>query len=311
MLRILKSNNGSVTLEAAFLMPLIILVFVAFAGIINAVAAQACINDSLCKTADFMSKYAFCYNEKGVERLERTAIKKIDELLSEHIESEKIREKIYEYIDFDKLVDYADDYVYRQIAHGIFHVYMEENRIYKSGFINIDDYSLEGSTFFNGNDDIVLKISADCGLLNLKSAVRVGCWSEGKMSSVIVSNQNVWALDNFSRGRTIRDVFGGTLPYNFPVIAVYAYGSAIAIKSLDHTADTYKDADRFEKEIRSMIDNLARYDGEEDMPISSKTLTLVIPENQMTPAQSSVMGRMMSYASANGIFLDLQLYQES
>ena len=81
--------------------------------------------------------------------------------------------------------------------------------------------------------------------------------------------------------------------------------------SLDHTADTYKDADKFEKEIRSMIDNLARYEGEEDMPISSKTLTLVIPENQMTPAQSSVMGRMISYASANGIFLDLQLYQQS
>lgn len=311
MLRILRNNKGSITVEAAVLTPLIILVFVAFTCIISAVAAQACINDSLCKTADFMAKYAFCYNEKGLERLENTAVEKIDSVISKYVESEKIKEKIYKFIDFGKVIDYADDYIYRQIAHGVFHMYMEENKIYKSGFITIDDYSFEESTFFNGNDDIVLKVRADCGPFSVKSAVRVGCWSEGKMSSVIVSNQNVWDLDNFTRGRIIRDIFGGTLPYNFPVIAVYSNGSAIAIKSLDHTADTYKDADKLEKEIRVMIDNLAGYEGEEDMKIRTKTLTLVMPENKMSRLQSNAIGKMLTYASSNGIFLDLQLYQES
>lgn len=311
MARILKNNNGTICIEAAVLLPIVILLFVFFICIINCVAAQACVNESLCKTADFMAKYAFFYNENGVHKLEDSILDKIDELLSKYVESENIKDKIYKYVDFSKLINYADDYVYRQIAHGIFLMYMEENTIYKSGFVDISNYNFDGSCFFNGDDDIVLKVSAECGVFSVKSAVRVGCWSEGKISSVIVSNKNVWDMDNFTRGKTIRDIFGGTLPYNYPVIAAYSHGTAISIKSIDHTADTYNDSIKFENEIRSMIDKLSDYEGTEDMPIKQRHLLLVMPTNQMTTAQSSIIGKMISYAVAKNVFINIQIYQES
>ena len=311
MVHILKSKKGSASLEAAMLLPVVILLFVFFISILNCIASQACINESLCKTADFMAKYAFCYNEHGVQKIEENIFEKIDELLSKYIESDNVRDKIYKYVDFNKLIGYADDYVHQQLAREIFKFYLEENVIYKSGFVSIDSYDLSESSFFNGNDDIVLKISAKCGMFSVKSAVCAGSWNEGKISSIIVSNQNVWEMDNFTRGKTLRDIFGGTLPYNFPVIAAYSHGTAISIKSIDHTSETYKNSDKFEKEIRSMIDKLADYTGTDDMQVRQRQLMLIMPANKMSIEQSSVIGKVISYANVKNVFLNIQIYQES
>ncbi|MBE7067097.1 MAG: hypothetical protein E7385_06055 [Ruminococcaceae bacterium] len=308
---ILKEKKGSVSLEAAILLPLIIILFVVFICLINCVIAQDCINQSLYKTADFMSRYAFVYNEKGMKTLEKKVFEKIDELISEYIESEKIRDKIYQYIDFNKLVEYTDDLIYRQIALGVFHIYLNESELYKKGLLRIEDITFEESKFFNSNDDIVLKVKAKSGMFHLKSAIRIGCWIGGKFDSSIVSSDNVWDMDNFTRGRTLRDIFGGTLPYDYPVIAAYSNGTGISIKSIDHTAASYQTGNHFEMTIRQMIDKLADYKGDNNRPVTSRILILVMPENKMNINQNSSMSRIISYANTKNVFLDIQLYQES
>ena len=54
---------------------------------------------------------------------------------------------------------------------------------------------------------------------------------------------SVWMLDNFSRGQIIRRAMGGDLPYDFPVIARFSGGEAVMIKSLDLTAPGYQQID--------------------------------------------------------------------
>ena len=109
----------------------------------------------------------------------------------------------------------------------------------------------------------------------------------------------------------MRDIFGGTLPYDYPVIAAYSNGTGISIKSLDHTAASYQTGNHFETTIRQMIDKLADFQGKEDKPVTSRTLILVMPENKMTVQQNSSMSRILSYAVTKNVFLDIQLYQES
>lgn len=309
--RIRKDKNGSISLETAIILPMVIILFVLFVCLIRGAMIQFCVNDSLYKTADFMARYAFIYSEEGIENIEGKVLEKLDELLNKYIASDSIRKKIYEKVDFNKLINNADDYLYRQIAYVVFMTYLENNTLYKKGLIDIDNISFDESEFFNGQEDILLKIRARCDVIDIKSSVRVGAWTQDKFNSVIVSNMNIWELDNLIRGQIIRQIFGATLPLNHPVIAAYTNGTAISIKSLDHTAQTYADKHKFEMTIRNMIENLSEYKGTDDMNISTRILILVMPENKMTVAQNSVMPSLLSFAASKNVKLDIQLYQES
>ncbi len=72
---------------------------------------------------------------------------------------------------------------------------------------------------------------------------------------------SLWQLDNFTRGQAFRSLLGGTLPYDFPVIAAFEQGEATAIKSVDLTRPTYQAAAAFETQIGSCLDSLAAFQG--------------------------------------------------
>ncbi len=74
-------------------------------------------------------------------------------------------------------------------------------------------------------------------------------------------SESVWKLDNFTRGRKLRERFGGNLPANYPVIARFEAGEALSIKSMDLTRPTYADPQAVQERIMAQVNELAAFQG--------------------------------------------------
>ena len=102
-------------------------------------------------------------------------------------------------------------------------------------------------------------------------------------------DDGIWQLGNLSRGKILREKFGANLPFNYPVIAQYINGSAISITSIDLTAPTYENQENIIKLIGRKMTALAEFRGYQsssaDYPaissdnIKVRKLLLIIPEN--------------------------------
>lgn len=101
---------------------------------------------------------------------------------------------------------------------------------------------------------------------------------------------DIWSLSNFERGQRFRELFGGNLPFSFPVIARWDGRTATSIKSMDLTAPSYSTAYMASRQLERHLLELANFQGAayknkgqeyfvlaED--IRTKELILIIPKN--------------------------------
>ena len=128
--------------------------------------------------------------------------------------------------------------------------------------------------------------------------------------------EEIWQLDNFSRGRRFRQLYGANLPDDFPVIASFSAGEAVMIKSIDLTAPTYKSEHEVRRTICRMIDDLSAFMGAQyvrsDQQVSitaesikSRRLLLIIPENSRQSWLSNLLSEVAGYAEACSVILDV------
>lgn len=99
----------------------------------------------------------------------------------------------------------------------------------------------------------------------------------------------VWSLDNFSRGRILREKFGSNLPFNYPVISEFRDGTAHSVRSMDLTAPGYRDPSSARAAIENELSELAAFQGYESKnghapsiradEIKRRKWTLIIPQN--------------------------------
>lgn len=126
-------------------------------------------------------------------------------------------------------------------------------------------------------------------------------------------SDSVWMLDNFSRGKAIRTWFGGDLPHDFPVIAEFSDGTATSIKSLDVTAPTYSSREAFSRKVTSCIDQLSGFSGARyekngasihisENEICQRQLVLVIPENGTRTWLEQELANLGVHAQNKGVF---------
>ena len=133
--------------------------------------------------------------------------------------------------------------------------------------------------------------------------------------------EDIWSLDNFTRGRKIRKLFGANLPFTFPVLASFNYGSGTAtmIKSMDLTSASYQNIERVSKKIKFHIEELEAYNGQEkpwgqdkiiikNNNIIKRQLILVIPNNPITSVVELEIEQCKLYAQSKGINLKIQKY---
>lgn len=132
----------------------------------------------------------------------------------------------------------------------------------------------------------------------------------------------IWMLDNFSRGKRFRTLFGANLPDDFPVIARFEQGEAVMIKSIDLTAPTYQKQQYTEQHLERMIRRLAEFSGasyrKKDVTIqinagtiSQKRLLLIIPTNSSQQFLDTTIANLTSYAEAAQIRLQIVRYGKS
>jgi hypothetical protein len=132
----------------------------------------------------------------------------------------------------------------------------------------------------------------------------------------------IWSMDNFSRGRKLRQLFGGNLPDNYPVIAAAYHSEIISIKSVDLTAPSYQDPAHVRHTVMGFVRLLADFDVNGRQPrqldveldarlIKSRRLRLIIPNNSTQPWLANVLDSLREQAAALSVTLEIVYYGQS
>ncbi len=320
--------DGSVSLETCLLMPVIIGVLIFGLRIVQTVTAVNCLDRALYKTARLMSDYGLLYHEYGLEQLENDALTSIGNFIKEKTGSSTAGNVMFRFFFLRECAMGADDLLYTEASQKICEYYLNTDPLIKNGYISADKLSFSGSKYYNGNDDIELYASYRLfGWLKVGSSIRTRAWIRGNdpLLSINESGVTVWQLNNFARGKILRSIFGGNLPYDYPVLSAYDENKreATVIKSIDLTAPYYQSEGNLNKELREMIDKYVKFSNAADYQmkpgyplitsdmIASRRLTIIVPENDITYAQSEVINECMVYSYSKEIIFEVIPYQRS
>lgn len=307
-------RKGSVTLEMAILMPIVIGTLLFFIWLMQLLCLQNALEHAVLKASVDFRKYAIVYHEYGVAKLEKSLLEQLDSDVAES------------FIDLRGAAQSGQDYLYGKAVEALVSYYLDQDPFVRNGYLQYQDLSCVGGTFFDRNDDIYLNVRCKSGLVPVGTSIRFRGWIRGDspVASITESGISVWSFDNFTRGKIIRDVFGGDLPYDYPVIASFEHGTITMIKSIDVTKPAYQDARRFASEVQEMIGRLCAFKGTEgdksveeslwikENEIQTRKLLLVLPENPMTPEQSTALLQVISSdAVLKNVEVEIKTYQKS
>ena len=136
----------------------------------------------------------------------------------------------------------------------------------------------------------------------------------GQSASDNKEQDDIWEKENFERGTILREKYGGDLPYNYPVISAFSEGEAVSIKSVDTTAPKYQTESGLDKKVKNCIDDLSGFNGAKygnieisDEDIRSRKLILVIPENTSRSSENHILN-LVSYAKERGVELVIEKF---
>lgn len=129
-------------------------------------------------------------------------------------------------------------------------------------------------------------------------------------------DDDIWSADNFSRGRYFRNKMGSNLPANYPTIAAFDEGRAKAVRSMDLTAPAYADVSTARQNILLEMEQLAAFRGHSsrsnkvptirEEEIQSRELVIITPRNSPGSYDAGFWNEMKREASARGLYLDLR-----
>lgn len=184
--------------------------------------------------------------------------------------------------------------------------------IYKN-FEGMDFYS---STFFDGNEniDIIVKYRVELPLpvkvlpdIYMVQRSTVRAWLNGGDGVTTLNETNIWDLPNKERGMKIEEIYGGNLPYDFPVIDIYDKSSKIgtSIKSINLNSKSYQDKANLTKLLKQYVEDINTHSTisykNEKYHLEGKELIFVIPKGSINDTSSTVLEQIKSYAKNNGI----------
>jgi hypothetical protein len=352
-------NKGSITLETAISLPVFISVILSVSLLMKITYTYEIIQNAISHTANEISSYSYLYHLSGMEGIHNRLHEKIDEIIGKISTDENPGSKIqdvkiinFELPDELKSILYSiikgvyDDSVnqlFIPITKMCIRKYLTTDEIkdpderlkmldIEGGFTGLD-FSM--SEFFEDDNDTIsivvrYKINIPVPIKILprftviqKATVRgwLGGDDEYARYRDEENDEDIWSLDNFTRGRKIRELFGANLPFTFPVIARYDNdsGTITMIKSMDLTLAYYQDPAVVSKKIRIYIDELKAYKGQEtpwgrdkivikNSNIAKRQLTLVIPGNSIVSVVMKEIEQCRFYAANNGVDLNVVKY---
>ena len=313
-----KSRHGAIVLEAALVMPLIMLLLIGMLSLQASLTAEIKLRSAMAQTAAEISLL--------IPLIDMTAQGiPIDQWfdghleLSDHVDPGFLDDPHLTAILADGLFDLASSAVLSPFIHARINYWLEKNEATHQGFTNLLPSRSLYLDFRPEKNQLWLCISYDLKMAPMRikryhqTVVPLWIGSSDRPVNDDESDQ-VWLLDNFSRGQILRDYYGANLPYNFPVIAIFNQGHVTSIKSMDLTAPTYQQKSEIRRRIRQQIDQLANFQGSsyqqqgqqiniDAEAITSKCLLMIIPQNSSQSALD-VLGDLKMEAAGSGI--DLQ-----
>lgn len=110
-----------------------------------------------------------------------------------------------------------------------------------------------------------------------------------KKESGLKQDDSIWSENSLIRGQYFRETSDSGLPYHFPVIASFEDGEAKSLKSMDLTAPSYQNENNLRRQLDKHVSALEGFCGVENWgkgditiredEIRSRRLSLIIPEN--------------------------------
>jgi hypothetical protein len=209
------------------------------------------------------------------------------------------------------LVKYTVKNYLRNGGAGDVNKYLERLNI-ANGFEGLDFYS---STFFQGDEniDIVvayrvelplpIKVLPDIYMIQRSTA---RAWLNGG-DGTSLKGTSIWDLPNKQRGLKIEEIYGGNLPYDFPIIDIYneATNTGTSIKSINLNSKTYQDMVKLNRLLKQYVDDINNcgviHYKQKSYEITIKKLIIVIPKASINDNNKAVMEQIKAYGSANGV----------
>lgn len=285
-------NKGTVTIEGALTLPLFTALLLSVALFLRAVYIYEVVQDAMSKTVAEISvcEYILDKNEPKTDEFFTSIL---------HLAEKPVINLVAREIFVANIHKRAGSPIEKIIKDMTF-VYREDKGVFSLGV----NYEIPVGIFPK------LKICQ-------RAMGRV--WRDGGDDTA--ATEDIWSLDNLSRGKRIRDLFGANLPFNFPVIASFygSSGKAVMIKSMDTTAPSYENTQNMVKKIQTYINQMDDYDGQ-NIPwgsegivinsheIISKQLLLVIPENEIGAEKEGAFTNLIRDALLKGITLKVERY---
>lgn len=148
----------------------------------------------------------------------------------------------------------------------------------------------------------------------------VPVWRPAQPEQSKPNGKSVWQLDNFSRGQKLREKYGGNLPGNYPVIARFENGEALAIKSMDLTKPSYDDPEQVIRKIAVQIEEVARFSGTakpygkdkvwiQSADIQTRRLLLVVPTDSDFGKYNYALTELTRQARSQGVAFEIVSFE--
>jgi len=326
--------KGSITVEAAILLPFFIIAIMAFVFIIKVYYINEIVQHAITGACNEISVYSLLYYEtnadeviSGIERFSNS--QKVSDVLGDTLITSFVQ----------KLGKDATDYVRAQVALVPITKVLVNKSLKVSYYNNVDD-RLKGLNLkdgFNSIDFTSSRMLADGKSIDIVANYEMSFpflaqlfpkFKITQMASACVwagengvrkgedeatdEKTSVWNMANMERGRQIRKLQGANLPYNFPTIAIFKNGTATSIKSLNIDEVYYQNSRNLKKKLMLYIEKLEAFEGGkgtaiaiESSQIYQKELRLIIPETDVLANQQQTINECIQIARSKGIDLKL------
>lgn len=116
---------------------------------------------------------------------------------------------------------------------------------------------------------------------------------------------DIWSWDNFSRGKTFQEKYGANLSAFHPVVARAEGGHVTMIKSINLLASSYRSGAALEMTVDEWFEALSAFNGTaETGTVNKKSLLIIVPENSPYK-QLQILENKKLLAGMRGIALEI------
>ena len=329
--------RGAITVEAAIVLPVIILLIVFFSFLIKLYYTYEVMQQAISEASKSMGVYSLLYYNTNAEEL----IGGIEEFCSSDQVSKLIGNPELEGLVAQFGSD-INDYVRAQVVLVPFAKILIKQNILGKQYNDVDKRlsSLGIVNGFKGIDfsksrmladgqsiDIVAQYSIQFPFLSqvlppfeIEQNASSCAWggaegidTEGSQTDDNENPNSVWDKDKIERGQEIRQLEGANLPSKFPTIAKLQNGTAISIKSMNIDEKYYQKGSNIKTKLKQYIDKLAQFNGGKSggttvstSDFSRRELVLVIPETNITTSQRLALEECKTIAAQKGITLTIK-----